>query len=177
MRKIIAASILALALACLTTGVFAAHNPINLNDGYEVFSDAHGIDIPPGTLVTVTALTTDPDVTQVTFLWKSPIGGLVFSETVAVVDMDSYETLEWPLVKGAESDYTPTVPPDMLGDWGVQALFQGSEGKTIQGYEDVVRIRATSFNVIPEIPIIGTAGASIAMLSGFAYKLKKRNPK
>ena len=43
-------------------------------------------------------------------------------------------------------------------------------------FEKVAR-RATSFNVIPEIPIIGTAGASIAMIAGFTYKMKRKPQK
>ena len=77
------------------------------------------------------------------------------------------------LVKFAVSDYAPNI----IGDWGVQPLFQDSTGQTIEGVEDVVAIRATSFNVIPEIPILGAAGASLAMLAGFAFTVKRQIPK
>jgi len=34
--------------------------------------------------------------------------------------------------------------------------------------------KATSFFVVPEIPLIGTAGASIAMFAGLAAKMKRK---
>ena len=40
----------------------------------------------------------------------------------------------------------------------------------------MVKIRATSFNTIPDLPVVGTAGAIATMLLGlgmFLYKKKK----
>ncbi|MCJ7762138.1 hypothetical protein MUP38_01630 [Candidatus Bathyarchaeota archaeon] len=34
--------------------------------------------------------------------------------------------------------------------------------------------KATSFFVVPETPLIGTAGASIAMFAGLAVKMKRK---
>jgi hypothetical protein len=45
-------------------------------------------------------------------------------------------------------------------------LFQGPDGKTKEGIEEVVSIKATSFFVVPDIPVIGTLGATGAALLG-----------
>jgi hypothetical protein len=181
MRKNIPLFVLTLVLACgLAAVAYASSPPITLTDGYEIITNYQGVDIPPGTPVTATAMTIDPSVTQVTFLWKNPGGGTVFTDVVTVftngtlgsghVNGTPYTDV---LVRFAEATQTPNA----IGDWGVQALFQDSSGKTIEGVENVVAIRARSFNVIPELPIIGTLGASIAMLAGFAYKMKRKPQK
>lgn len=68
----------------------------------------------------------------------------------------------------------PVHAPDSLGDWSVQAIFQGPTGQTVDSFVEKIAIRATSFNVIPEIPLLGTVGASIAMIAGLAFKLKRK---
>jgi hypothetical protein len=172
MRKIILFPVIAMALVLsLATVVYAAPS-INLTDGYEIITNWHGVDVPPGTEVIATAMTTDASVTHVTFLWKNP------SNITNYIDPDVpvYTTgtmWDGKLIYYANSTYTPTD----LGDWGVQALFQDSIDRTIQDVTNVVAIRARSFNVIPEIPIIGTVGASIAMLLGLAYKTKRKPQK
>ena len=181
MRKSIFFYALAIALVCgLVTVAYAANNPIVLQDGYEITTNWHGSDVPPGTEVVATAMTINPEVTQVTFLWKNPAGQIAFQETVAVfqngttgsgqVKGTQYEDVA---VSFAISEYTPQA----LGDWAVQALFQDSSGDTCQTMSWVLGIRATSFNVIPEIPLLGTAGAAIAMIAGFTYKIKRKPQK
>ena len=144
----------------------------SLGSGYAVTSNWHGIDVPPGSEVIVTAMTTDAGVYQVTFLWKNPADHTVWTDVVAVYQNGSkYDNL---LISYANSTHSPV----NLGDWGVQALFQSLDGTTKQQIEYVIAIRATSFFVIPEIPIIGTAGAAIAMLLGlglFATRRKKQS--
>jgi hypothetical protein len=128
---------------------------------YSVTSNYHGVVTPVGANVIVTATTDDPTITQVTFIWRNGNGDLKFTDIV-------------PISGGtAQSSHQP----DSIGDWGVQALFQGPEGKTKEGISLVVAIRATSFNVIPEIPLLGTAGASIAMVTGLAYKMTRKPKK
>jgi hypothetical protein len=178
MRKSTLLSVLVFALACsLATVVYASNPPINLTDGYEITTNWHGVDIPLGTEVVATAMTIDPEVTQVTFLWKNPAKQIVFQETVPVFQNETtgsgqvhgtkYENAK---VSFATSEYTPQA----VGDWGVQALFQDSSGDAYQSMSWVLAIRAISFNVIPEIPLLGTAGASIAMIAGFTYKMKRK---
>ena len=127
---------------------------------YAITSDYHGVDVNMGTPVTATATTNDPTVNRVTFLWKDGAKILRFTDA------------DIPLVGGAAQS---TYSPDLVGDWGVQAFFQDSDGNTIQGVVDVVAIRATSMNVIPEIPLLGTAGIAIAMVLGLAYRMRKQS--
>lgn len=156
-----------------TTIIIAVYAPEQLlGSGYAVTSNWHGIEVPMGSDVVVTAMTTDDTVYQVTFLWKNPGDHTVWTDIVPVYSNGS--TYDGMLIYYANSTHTP----EDLGDWGVQALFQSSDGKTKQGIEEVIAIRATSFNTIPEVPVIGTAGVVIAMLLGlglFSTRRRKRN--
>src|SRR3990170_1051558 len=170
-RRSILLSILTFALICsFATIVYAPEQ--TLSTGYAITSNYHGIDVPPGSNVVVTAMTTDPSVYQVTFLWKDPTGQTADKEEVTPLFTNG-TMYDGKLIYYAISEnivYT-------IGDWGVQALFQAPGGKTKQGITEVVKIRATSFNVIPEVPLIGTAGASIAMIAGLTYRMKRKPPK
>jgi hypothetical protein len=170
MRKILLLSFLASAFMLIAATTVYASPPINLNDGYEIVTNWHGVDIPPGTEVAATAMTTDASVTRVTFLWKNPAGTTTFNDPDVPVFQNG-TTWDGKLIYYAISTYTP----EALGDWGIQALFQDSRGHTIQGVADVVAIRARSFNVIPEVPLLGTLGASLAMVAGLAYKTKRKH--
>ena len=148
-----------------------------LNSGYAVTTNYHGKDVLPGTLITATAGTTYLNVLNVTFVWKFP------NETIAFIDPEIVvwsNSTEWTNSSGsftiyyAQSSYKLTV----LGDWGVQAFFNGPEGHIHGQGTDIIAIRATSFNVIPEIAVAGTAGAAIAMLLGlglFRTRRKKQS--
>lgn len=177
MKKLILSSVFALALlTCFAGLVYAVEwtgpSLPSTGSGYDVTTNYQGIDVPPGTTVTAYAATTDNTVVSVTFLWKNPLGNTVTTIVDSTPTTYTYGALT---IYVFESSYAPGV--DGLGDWGVQALFQDSGGQTIQGIERVIAVRAASFNVIPEIPIIGTIGASLAMLAGFAYKLKRKSIK
>jgi len=136
---------------------------------YSVTTDYHGIDVPIGTLVTATAGTTDTDVQNVTFLWLYP------NETVAHTDANvqvwsNGSTFDGELIFFAQSSYRP----DVLGDWGVIAFFIGEGGRTKHDIDDVIRIRATSFYLIPDLPTVGTAGAAATMLLGLGLYIRKK---
>lgn len=172
MRKIILLSVLALALACsLATSVYATNTTGSLSSGYAVTSNYHGKDVPPGANVVVTAMTTDWRVDKVTFIWKNAAGQTVFTETKPVFTNGTKFNNK--LVRYAISTYSPNT----MGDWGVQAKFLDAYSFCRCTCTVRLATRATSFNVIPEVPIIGTAGASIAMLAGFTYKVKRKTPK
>lgn len=153
--------------------------------GYAVTSNWQGIDVPLGAEVVATAGTTDLTIENITFRWHDPADNTVWEETIAVSgplvtpNVPSNippEVQEWaddnPGVNYLYAQSART--PNIVGDWGVQAFFIGPAGKTKAGLDYVVQIRATSFNVIPEIPIIGTAGAAIAMLAGLGVFMKRR---
>ena len=170
-RKSILLFMITFALICsFATVVYAPEQ--TLSTGYAITSNYHGIEVPPGSSVVVTAMTTDQSVYQVTFLWKDPTGQTADREAVKPLFTNG-TMYNGKLIHYAISENIVST----IGDWGVQALFQAPDGTTKQGITEVVKIRATSFNVIPEVPLIGTAGASIAMLSGLAYRLRKKNQK
>ena len=134
-----------------------------LDSGYAVTTNYQGENVPLGTLVTATAGTTDQEVTHVIFRWMYPNGTDAYvSPEVAV--WQNGTTHEDKLVWYATNQYTINV----LGDWGVQSLFY-APGGLLRGESGITAIRATSFNAVPEIAIIGTAGAAIAMLLGFGF--------
>jgi len=112
-------------------------------------------------MVTATAGTTDSSILNVTFVWKLP------DETVAFEDIDiavwsngtKYPDENGSLIYYAQSCFTPNVE----GEWGVQAFFKGSGGSLRGNGTDIIAIRATSGDVIPEISIVGAAGTIVAI--------------
>lgn len=142
----------------------------SLSSGYRVTNDWHGIDTPLGSDVTVNATTTDSDVAAVMFIWRDPSTGIQQNHTDNTPTLCG--TYNGANVYCFEDVYNGV---DIMGDWGVQALFIGPDGTVKEQVEAVIAIRATSFNVIPEIPLIGTIGASMAMIGAFGFKLKRRN--
>lgn len=149
--------ITAIALCLISTYVLVA----NATYGYWCTSNYHGQPVPPNTLVTVTASTDDTTITRVTFIWRDGSGS------------EQHRDSDVPIVNGACSS---TFAPNTIGDWSCQAHFQDGDGitRTIHFVSNVVEIRATSFNVVPELPIIGTVGALSMMLAGFTYKMKRK---
>jgi hypothetical protein len=148
-----------------------SNNEGSLNSGYAVTSNYHGKDVPIGADVTVTAKTTDSKTDFVLFIWKDPAGHIIWQEETKVTWDGTY--FGGKKVYSAQSVHKP----ETIGDWGVQAKFY-DETRNKRG--DIVdtrlATRATSFNVIPELPLIGTAGASAAMIFGLALFKIKRKP-
>jgi hypothetical protein len=153
----------------------ATDNEGSLKSGYAVTSNYHGIDVQPGTPVTVTAMTTDRCVDVVKFIWKNPAGQVMFVEFKKVYSNGTTfnDNGRIKLVYFANSTYTP----DSIGDWGVQAKFIDVNGYCRCWCTCRVHRRATSFNVIPEVPVIGTIGASTAMFAGLGYAIKRKRQK
>ena len=166
------AASLALAFLVLVNIAYAPWS--TLGTGYAITSNYHGIDVPPATPITITAGTLDHSVTQVTFRWHFPNGTAAWTDTVELVSANG-STGFWNNGTEVEILYAQdTKAPTVMGDWGVQAFFQDATGRTKSGVENVLKIRATSFNVIPEIALIDTVGAAIAMLLGFGLFAKSR---
>lgn len=163
-----------LSFICLLILVNIAYAPWStLGTGYAITSNYHGINILPGTPVTVTAGTLDSYVTHITFRWHMPNDTARWEITVPVAPNGT--TGQWnngstALIRYAQSTQTP----DVIGDWGVQAFFQDSTGRDRADLTNVIKIKATSFNVVPEIPIVGTAGAAVAMLLGLGFFMTRR---
>ncbi len=154
--------------------------------GYAVTSNWHGIDVTGYQEVTITAGTTRASIHVVIFRWNDPAGNTVWEDTVPVSgplttpqtppEPIPDELEQWATTNPdvtyfyAQAKRTPNIP----GDWGVQAFFIGADGRSKAGLEDVVTVRATSFNLIPEVPILGTAGAGVMMALGLGLFVRRQ---
>lgn len=171
---------LAVALMLLSIGLIVSvtvvYAPLStLGTGYAIDSNYHGIDVPLGTPVTVTAFTLDHRVVQVTFRWHMPNDTVRWEVTVPVSPTGTYGT--WNNGTSAEIlTANNTQIPDVVGDWGVQAFFQDSAGKDKAGLEDVIKTKATSFNAIPEVPY-GTIAIFLAMVGALGIFVIKKKPR
>ena len=121
---------------------------------------------------TVRACTTHPphpEATQVAFRWIRPDGS---NWTVGPFPLtNSSDTWDGKWIFDAYN--TKTL--DMLGDWGVQALFCGPDGKELPISPcPTVNIKAISWHVIPEVPL-GTIMSLLGMLGGICvFAIVKR---
>ncbi|XHH10064.1 MAG: hypothetical protein ACFCUE_05380 [Candidatus Bathyarchaeia archaeon] len=128
---------------------------------YTLTNDAGPDGVQIGNPVTATATTTDAKVDKVRFTWYDPAG------TPFTTDPQS--------VSGPSRMATSTFTPDALGDWTVKAEFLDKQGCCCCCHYKTVATRTTSFNVVPEVPLIGTAGIALAMAVGLIF-YKKRTP-
>lgn len=151
--------------------------------GYAVTTNWHGIDVPVPSSVVVTAGTTDLSVTSVEFIWREPPDGngpIAFDEEVptstlitpAVPPNVPNEVIKWATDNpGITYKYAQSTHPiDVVGDWGVQALFK--DGINIKG-RALSAIRATSFNAVPEVPF-GTVLILSSMFGALGVLIIKR---
>ena len=151
-----------------------------LETGYAITSNYHGVDVLLGNPVTVTAGTLDSNVVRITFRWHFPNESIAREFTVSSLLTSPYPPPNVPQeVIDYENSTTiwyaqDSMVPDVLGDWGVQAFFQDSEGKDRAGLEDVIKIKATSFNAVPEVPF-GTLAILAAMFGAIAiFAVRKK---
>jgi len=175
--------VLALLPFCLLVATAYAQWPPIAN-GYAVTTNWHGKDVPVGESVTAWAGTQDTSVTQVEFKWRDPSGELIWDVTVSLFGPYTTsnvpsgvpeEIVEWSNKHPGFTIWyaTSTQVPDLPGDWGVQAIFRDPT-HVGRGHDTTkVAIRATSFNVIPEVPIVGTVGAAAVMLLGIGLFAKR----
>lgn len=172
--RLIVAGISVILVTLILSGVVYAPWS-TLGTGYAITSNFHGIIVPPGTPVTVTAGTLDPSVTHVKFIWHEPPDGNGSPRWTDIVPIFTNTTTgQWNDGTEAEIRYAISIrTPDVIGDWGVQAFFQNS-GEDVRPPE-TIKIKATSFNHVPEIPVgtIGAAAAMIIALGLFMVKKKK----
>ena len=61
-----------------------SNNEGSLNSGYAVTSNYHGLNVPIGADVVVTAMSTSHLVDKVRFIWKDPAGHVIWDETINV---------------------------------------------------------------------------------------------
>ncbi|MEM2780350.1 MAG: hypothetical protein QW791_05710 [Candidatus Bathyarchaeia archaeon] len=123
-----------------------------------------------GQEVTAIAETNNPRVTHVTFVWVKPFDGIKKIETVQVYSEGN--------LKKANSKFNP----DMPGLWWVFALFeQRNTGSCRCGWLFAMRwVCCACFKVkqvIPDFPVVGTAGAITTMFAGLGLFLNKKRQK
>ncbi len=159
-------------LALSSTLVYAAElkgtipGSINaLDSGYAItrwpYTDG---EIMIGMDAQVRALTTHPphpEATQVVFRWIRPDNSTLpyLGPVPLTLSGDTWDGLPvW--------DAYETRTIDMLGPWGVQALFADSEGNTLPlSPLPTVSIRAISWHAVPEVPL-GTIASLLGMFGG-----------
>ncbi|RLI46165.1 hypothetical protein DRO69_03665 [Candidatus Bathyarchaeota archaeon] len=163
----------------LLVSVTIVHAPWStLGTGYAVTSNYHGSDIPLGTSVTVTAGTLDPNVVTITFRWHRPPDGngpVAWEDIIPVWQNGTkgqWNNGNWALIWYAENTHTL----DEVGEWGIQAFFQDSEGNNRAEVPQVVKIKATSLNAVPEVPF-GTIAIFVAMLGALSVFALKKKPR
>jgi len=150
-----------------------------ITSGYAVTTNWHGEDVPLGQLVTATAGTTDPSVKSVEFRWLYPNGTEAWNVRNFTLLTSPYPPPNVPqeVINYQNSStiwYTQNAQtPDEVGNWTVQTIFHDT-GRIRGQYSDIVRIRATSFFAIPEVPF----GTVAILLSTFAvlgvYLIKRK---
>jgi len=162
MRKIIILPMSIFALVALFSSFAAVAYANGPSYSYELTSSQPGPYIPLGTTVTVTATTTNPSAYSVMFIWVSP--------------SHEFSTGYVPISGGSASSSRTL---DEEGEWCVHAIFFDSLGNECFRIVYPVAWRCVKIvvNAVPEIPVVGTAGASIVMALGLAYKLKRKSPK
>ena len=178
-KECLAAAILVCAVSLCISISYAQKS---LASGYQITTDHHGIGVLIGETVTAWADTTNLTTAEVNFTW-------IFedSETKREVTVTSYITWftgedGWPeqpgVTHGTEvrrfiDSYGP-FELDEIGDWAVKAKFINSYGQTWASDNDSFPVRATSFHVIPEVPL-GTIAIILTMFGAIGlFAIRKR---
>ncbi len=125
-----------------------------------------------GESVTATAKALDTQIVRVKFTWIDPTGTPAFTETITTFTNGSQyqEHYSWRNIRWAKSTFEPT----SLGQWTVRAEFLDEQNFLWWTWDEIVDTKTTSFNVVPEVPLIGTAGVAVAMVLGLTVFKKKQ---
>ena len=171
--KVLVVLLVPVLMFTLCVGVVQAGAPRwdSIQSDYAVTTNRFGEDILVHVdEVVAMAGTTDPLVTSVTFRFFPPGEEEEPAWTEPVSDpnyvWDSWKSI--PFRRYDSSAYTF----DMVGDWGIQVFFNGTGGH-LRHTTDIIRIRATTAMVVPEVPI-GTLTILLTMLASLAIFARKR---
>lgn len=139
----------------------------SLASGYRVTTDHHGTDVLIGEAVTAWADTTYATVATVNFTW------ILEGTVMRTVNVTSKTEWNASGVPGVDDDtrvyrFTDSYVPDEIGDWAVKAIFYNSFGQTMASDNDSFPVRATSMNVIPEVPW-GTIAIILTMFGALVF--------
>jgi hypothetical protein len=140
---------------------------VKICDVYALVMNYTDGNVPLGDGVKVTGYTTDANVAKIRFSWYNPSGQKIWTDTVNVYT----NTTKF---GGKTVEYADSIhKPNVLGNWTVKSEFLSASGSTCCCSQQTIKTKCLSFNVIPEAPLIGTAGASLAMLLGVVYFKRK----
>lgn len=154
-----------------------------LGSGYAITTDWQGVDVPVGTVVTATAGTTDESVGQhgyAVFLWHYELNASIMfaseNSTLWSNGTTYYHNDKKTSLTVYFSADTRTLTDE--GEWGVQALFYDVHGK-LRGDSGIIKIKATSVTVIPEVMstlIVALVGSALltAAINGHARLERKK---
>lgn len=108
------------------------------------------------------ATTDDPTVTTVVFTWYYPgVNGQVFSKQAIA----------------GQFTFVASIIPDQFGEWYLTIDFLAGDGTPKNAYNHLETITEQGYippPVVPEIPLLGTVGAVVAMLLGFTFYAKRK---
>jgi hypothetical protein len=129
---------------------------------------ANGSNVPAGATMVLTASTDNPNVCSIQFYWLNPSNEPVapFPDTIKKPDDASTFTA------------TSMKSVDEQGQWNAYAIFLDRFGNECFRIALPVQCKEMALHVVPEVPLLGTAGVSIAMILGLVYtkKRKAKNP-
>jgi len=141
----------------------------DLSSGYRVTTENFPNPVMIGDPVIAWAGTTNEGIDEVKFRWLPPEG----SGLDPIVVKGDYEgSVDVPGV-GLVYQWSNTLYPDVVGDWGVQGVFYdfqnpGKGQGPIPEQPFPVEIRARSFFSVPEVPI-GTIAVVVAMFGALGF--------
>jgi len=145
--------------------------------GYAVTVEGFPLEeVLPGDEITAYAGTIDSEVDHVVFNWLAPDGTVIpISEVCSGPAADPKGMYSFDIYYATCTVEVGVDIPAINGDWGVQAEFWGPGGKLkgTGGSEGIIKIRATSFFVIPEVQM-GTITILLTMLASLAVFARKR---
>jgi hypothetical protein len=183
--RLLAVAILVIAFAITSVNIACAQWSA-INSGYAVTTNWHGQEVPFGASVTAWAGTNNSEVYQVEFLWKNATDHVIF---VNITNLVNYTTPNYPpdapeeIINWATNSKNAGVKiwyanntqiPNSMGNWTVQVFFYAPGGHLRGQISDIIKIKATSFHVVPDFPLVGTAGAVVVMLLGLGLFWNKK---
>ena len=148
-----------------------------LASGYAATTDCHGVDVPLGTPTVATAGTTDETVGldgHVVFLWRfEPNDTAIFTSVIKLLESNGttyYDANRKEHLTVYYADDTQVLTVE--GDWGVQAFFYDTEGQ-LRGDSGIIKIRATSVVIVPEVLSPLLVAAALSGLSALWLKVHR----
>lgn len=170
--KYFAITILIFAISLFVSRAYAQNS---LASGYRITTDHHGTNVILGEKVTAWADTTDLTTDKVLFAWKWEDGEAIM-RTFENETFDVWYTYGVPGVEDGTPvrRFTDSYAPDIIGNWSVKATFINAFGQTPASENDSFPVRATSFHVIPEVPL-GTIAIILTMFASMGFfTIRKR---